>query len=89
MHGKCWAFSFDFENHHTRIVTSGEQVQRRMSGYDPETIVILTESMQTRAFLQIPYANAFIFGIGQNKVGAWMENGARDVIVVATASVHL
>lgn len=51
MNGERRTFPRNFKNDHSAVVTGGEEIQRRMSGHDPKTIVILSKRMKTRTFL--------------------------------------
>ncbi len=47
--------SLKLENHHTRIVTGSKEIKGRVTGNDPETVMLATEGVKTVALAHIPY----------------------------------
>ena len=47
---KCWSLAFKLKYDHSVIVSSSEKAECGMRGDDPVTIVLTSESVQTRSF---------------------------------------
>ena len=83
-----WSLSFKLEHHHTRVVARGKQVDCRMAGHKPETVVFTAELLDRRALVQVPHANGLVVSHRQDQVLMRVEHGAEHVSGMATASVH-
>jgi hypothetical protein len=69
--------------------TSGEQVQLRMGSQGPEAIVLTTEGLNSRTLGHVPDANALVLGNRDDELLALVEDSARNVVGVSSASVNL
>ena len=70
-------------------MTGGKDVEGRMSGNNPKSIVLSSEGVQERALGHVPDPDGLVFRVGHDQVLTGMENHAGYVVVVATASVNL
>lgn len=59
-----------------------------MGGHDPETVILPAEGVQAGALVHVPHLDALVFTVGQNQLLPRVEQGARDVVIVASAGVH-
>ena len=64
-----------------------EETQSWVSGDDPVAVVLASECVEAGALGHVPDADRLVLGVAQNELLLRVEDGARDVVVVAAASV--
>ena len=70
-------------------MTCSEEVEGRVRAHHPEAVVLAAEGVQARALRHVPHTHALVLRVAENELLAWMEHGARHVVVVSATSVHL
>lgn len=58
-----------------------------MGREDPESVVLSSEGLDGGSLAHVPDANSLVFGVGDDELVLGVEEGARDVVKVAAASV--
>ena len=85
-----------FENGHIAVSsnrqnvilrTSSEKVQFRMRSQYPETIVFPSKSLYGRSLAHVPNSNRLVFSIRDDEFMFRVEEGARDIVEVTSASI--
>lgn len=82
-------FSLQLEDDHSGVVPRGEQVQVGVRRQHPEPVVFPPERVQVVSLRHVPDANALVLAVGQEEFLAWVEQDARDVVVMSAACVDL
>ena len=69
--------------------TGGKQVEVRVCGEYPESVMLSPKGLDCSALCQIPYAHCLVFTARYNELMFWMEERIGDVIEMPPASVDL
>jgi len=81
-------FPLELEDDETIIVTSSEQVEGRMSGQDPESVMLPSESLHSGPLGHVPDPNRLVFSIRENQLVTRVEDTGRDIVEVTSAGVN-
>ena len=85
--GKGGTFSLKFEDDETVVVTGSEQVERRMSGEDPESVMLPSEGLDGGPLGHVPNTNRLVLSVRQDELVARVEDTGRDVVKVTSAGI--
>ena len=62
VYGRRWSFPLQLEHHDTIIMACSKQVNLRMCGEDPESIILSLEGLHRSPFIEVPDADGFVPG---------------------------
>jgi hypothetical protein len=71
------------------VVAGGKEVDFRVGGNDPETVVLALEGLDGGPLVQVPDADGLVLAGGQDEVLMRVEQAAAGVLEVAPASINL
>lgn len=87
--GKRRSFPLELEDDKTVVVTGGEQVEGRMSGEDPESVVFPSEGLDGGPLSHVPDSDRLVFSVRQDKLVSRVEDTGRDIVEVSSTGVDL
>ena len=82
-------FTFQLEDDHASIVPGGKEIKGGMTSDHPESVILPSKCVETRALGHVPDSYALVLAVAQDKLLSWVEDGTADIVVVASARVHL
>eukprot|EP00162_Nutomonas_longa_P014261 comp21894_c0_seq1/m.49668 comp21894_c0_seq1/g.49668 ORF comp21894_c0_seq1/g.49668 comp21894_c0_seq1/m.49668 type:complete len:1021 (+) comp21894_c0_seq1:778-3840(+) len=84
---ECRALAVELEDHHSRVVARGKQIDVGVRGQDPEAIGVSAEGLGGHAAGNVPDADRLVLGVGENELLLGVEDGARDIVDMAAQTV--
>lgn len=87
VNGRRGALALQLEDHHTSVVTSGEQVHLRVGSNDPESVLVALERLDGSPLIKIPHADRLIFADGEDEVLVGVEKTGGSILEVAAAGI--
>ena len=88
INSRSWALPFELKNHHTIVVTRGEQVDFGVSCDNPKTVVFSFKGLNSCALVQVPYTYSLIFSAREYKILMRVKEASGNVLEVASASIN-
>ena len=70
-------------------MAGSEEVDLRMSGNHPKTVLLALERLDRNSFVQVPHPDCLVLANRKNQILVRMEQARRNVLEVAATGVNL